>query len=95
MSVDFELRAPREVAVQQSTACGARSSRRGQLAALGQLPGSWNLDVIERALSAKDISKFTSRGRTIDSGIIHCSGILLVRVLGYNSLFVVYCEDLE
>ena len=36
MNVDFELRAPREVAVQQSTACGARSGRRGQLAALGQ-----------------------------------------------------------
>ena len=36
MSVDFELRAPREVATQRSTACGVRSGRRGQLAALGQ-----------------------------------------------------------
>ena len=38
MSVDFELRAPREVAVQQGFACGVRS---GRLAVLGQLPGSW------------------------------------------------------
>ena len=36
MSVYFELRAPREVAVQQNTACGAHSGIRGQLAALGQ-----------------------------------------------------------
>ena len=41
MCVYFELRAPREVAVQQGTACGVRSGRRGRLAALGQLPGSW------------------------------------------------------
>ena len=44
MGVDFELRAPREVAVQRSTACGARSGRRGQLAALGQLARNFIVD---------------------------------------------------
>ena len=50
MNVYFELRAPREVAVQQSTACGARSGRRGQLAALGQLPGS-SVWIVEEAIA--------------------------------------------
>ena len=44
MCVYFELRAPREVAVQQGTACGARSGRCGQLAALGQLSWQFSLD---------------------------------------------------
>ena len=44
MSVYFELRAPREVAVQQNTACGVRSGRRGQLAALGHLAQQFNVD---------------------------------------------------
>ena len=44
MSVYFELRAPREVAVQQSTACGALSGRRGQLAALGQFVWQFSED---------------------------------------------------
>ena len=44
MSVYFELRAPQEVAVQQSTACGARSGRRGQLAALGQFARQFSVD---------------------------------------------------
>ena len=39
--VYFELHAPQEIAVQQGTASGACSGRRGRLAALGQLPGSW------------------------------------------------------
>ena len=36
---------PQEVVVQQSTACGARSGRRGQLAALGQLTRQFSLDL--------------------------------------------------
>ena len=34
----------REVAMQQDTACGARSGRRGQLAALGQFAWQFSLD---------------------------------------------------
>ena len=52
MSVHFELRAPREVSVQQSTACGARSGRRRQLAALGQFARQW--DLVHRAVKSTE-----------------------------------------
>ena len=42
--VDFELRAPQEVAVQQSTARGARGGRRGQLVALVHLARHFSVD---------------------------------------------------
>ena len=44
MSVYFELRALQEAAVQQSTACGARNGRRGQLAAFGQFARQFSVN---------------------------------------------------
>ena len=60
MSVYFELGAPRKVAVQQGTACGARGGRRGQLAVLGQMPGSW-ICFTELSRVQSGIIKFISR----------------------------------